>query len=98
MIRELGITNMVQPGDGLFEAVGCDACGETGYSGRLCVTEILTVNDAIQTAILQNASETDIARTAVEGGMCSMYRDGMRKALAGDTTVEEVLRVTREEE
>ena len=97
MIHELGIASLAKPGDGLYEAVGCDACGATGYAGRLCVTEILTVNDAIKSTILKNASEADIARAAIEGGMRTMYRDGMVKALAGETTVEEVLRVTREE-
>ena len=61
------------------------------------MTEILTVDDAIKSAILQNASEVDIGRTAIEAGMRTMYRDGMVKALAGETTAEEVLRVTREE-
>ncbi len=97
MIHELGIADLAKPGDGLYEAVGCDACGTTGYTGRLCVTEILTVNDAIKSTILKNASEADIERAAMEGGMRTMYRDGMVKALAGETTVEEVLRVTREE-
>ena len=97
MIDKLGIDSLAKPGDGLNEAVGCDACGQTGYAGRLCVTEILTVDDAIKSAILQNASEVDIGRTAIEAGMRTMYRDGMVKALAGETTAEEVLRVTREE-
>jgi len=97
MIHQLGIADLAQPGAVLYEAVGCDACGKTGYVGRLCVTEILTVDDAIKSAILNDASETDIARAAIAGGMRTMYRDGMIKALAGETTVEEVLRVTREE-
>ena len=97
MIHELGIAGLAKPGDGLYEAVGCDACGATGYVGRLCVTEILVVNDTIKSTILKNAVETDIERAAIEGGMRTMYRDGMVKALAGETTVEEVLRVTREE-
>ena len=82
--------------NGRREQGDCDACGGTGYGGRLCVTEILTVNDRIKSSILQNASETNIAQAALEGGMRTMYHEGMIKARAGETTVEEVLRVTRE--
>ena len=63
---------------------------------RLCVSEVLTIDDNIKPLILQNASETDIDRSATDHGMRTMYLDGMVKALRGETTVEEVLRVTRE--
>ena len=97
MIDELGIRDLAEQGTGILEAVGCDHCGGSGFAGRLCVSEVLTVDHAIKPLILRNASDVDIARTAIDGGMRTMYRDGMIKALRGETTVEEVLRVTREE-
>ena len=54
------------------------------------------MNDAIRRLILQRAESKDLHRAAVEGGMRTMYDDGMQKALSGLTTVEEVLRVTRD--
>ena len=97
MIAELGIADLAG-GDGmLFEARGCASCGDTGYSGRLCIVEILTIDDAIRKLILDRAAEGDIARAAVRGGMRTMYRDGMAKALRGATSAEEVVRVTHNE-
>ena len=97
MIEQLGIRDLAADDALLYEAVGCGQCGETGFAGRLCVSEVLSIDDAIKSLILQNASETDIARCAADRGMRTMYRDGMIKALRGETTIEEVLRVTREE-
>jgi len=58
--------------------------------------EVLVVTDAIRRLILKRAEAMELHRTAVEEGMRTMYDDGMYKALAGITTVEEVLRVTRD--
>lgn len=97
MISKLGVADLAETGAGLYEAVGCEACGNTGYAGRLCVTEILEIDDAIKALILKNAAESDLLKAAAAAGMRTMYRDGMIKALAGETTAEEVLRVTRED-
>jgi general secretion pathway protein E len=98
LIAELGLSDLATNGGELYEAVGCDACGNTGYAGRLCVSEVLTVDDVIRPLILKNASESELMQAATGAGMRSMYRDGMDKALAGETTAQEVLRVTREDE
>lgn len=97
MISKLGIAGLASDGGGLYEAAGCDECGNTGYAGRLCVTEILIIDDAVKALILKNAGEAELVQAAAASGMQTMYRDGMTKALAGETTVEEVLRVTRED-
>ncbi len=60
------------------------------------LVETLVVNDEIRRLILRQAESKELQRAAIEAGMVSMYDDGMRKALSGDTTVEEVLRVTRD--
>jgi general secretion pathway protein E len=74
--------------------VGCDVCGETGYTGRLAIVEILLMTDPIRELILQRCDVGDIARLAKKQGMVAMRDDGLAKAVAGLTTIEEVLRVT----
>ena len=81
----------------LHRPVGCDHCGGTGYSGRCAILEILPMTDTIRQLVLKRHDVGDIARAAAEAGMVSMRDDGLRKALAGDTTIEEVLRVTPEQ-
>jgi general secretion pathway protein E len=80
----------------LHRAVGCDRCNATGYRGRLVITEVLLMTDAVRQAVLRHATATDIQRIAIDEGMITMYDDGLRKALDGRTTVEEVMRVAEE--
>ena len=88
------------PADGgpvrLHRARGCAACHGTGYRGRLAIAEFLVMSDPIRRLILRHAEATEIQHQAQEEGMVPMYEDGLRKALAGLTTVEEVLLVTRD--
>ena len=79
----------------LFRPRGCDSCDGAGYSGRAGIFELLVMNDEIRGLVLKNADANAIHQAAVAAGMGTMYEDGMRKALDGMTTVEEVLRVTR---
>jgi general secretion pathway protein E len=79
-----------------WHAVGCSACNETGYLGRTSLLEVLPLTDEIRELILRRASASDIERVAVNAGMRTMFADGMRKVQQGITTVDEVLRVTRE--
>jgi general secretion pathway protein E len=81
----------------LYHAVGCPACGHTGYIGRMNIVEMLTMTDKIRTLVMQRASVGDIRKTAIAHGMRTMFDSGIMKVLAGFTTLEEVLRVTREE-
>jgi general secretion pathway protein E len=80
----------------LFHPGGCPACRGTGFQGRTTITELLLVSDAIRELILSRAEAQEIQRVAIAEGMRTMFADGMRKALAGATTLEEVIRVTRE--
>jgi general secretion pathway protein E len=80
----------------LYEPVGCRLCHSTGYHGQLAVIEVLQVSEAISRLILRHATATELHQAAVGEGMRTMYQDGLLKALSGETTMEEVLRVTRD--
>ncbi len=79
----------------LYKATGCDECTD-GYQGRLGIYEVLEVNEAVQSMIVSHATSEDIQVQAVKEGMLTMQQDGFIKALHGLTTIEEILRVTRE--
>jgi len=80
----------------LYRAVGCKDCNHSGYRGRLVIAEVLLMSDPIRQAVLSHATAGDIHRIAVEEGMATMYRDGLRKAVDGRTTIEEVIRVAED--
>ena len=80
----------------LYRANGCDECGGSGYHGRLCLTEVLVMDDNIRQLVMRHASSGDIQRAAIEGGMATLHRDGIRKSIAGLTTLEEVARVAED--
>ncbi|PJI99078.1 type II secretion system protein E (GspE) [Acidovorax sp. 69] len=75
---------------------GCDHCGQTGYTGRTGVFELLVTTDAIRAQIHNQASEADIRTAAIADGMALMREDGERLIASGITSREEVLRVTRD--
>lgn len=81
----------------LYRPAGCDRCNGTGYRGRLVISEVLLMTDPIRKLVLAHATATEIQKAAVAEGMATMYEDGMRKALDGRTTVEEVVRVAEED-
>lgn len=75
---------------------GCDECGHTGYKGRIGIYEVLGINGAIEKLIITNSTSEQIQDQAITDGMTTMQGDGLVKTLRGNTTLEEVLRVTRE--
>jgi type IV pilus assembly protein PilB len=75
---------------------GCDECNHTGYKGRIGIYEVLGVSVPVQKMIVANATSNQIQDQAVSEGMATMQTDGLIKSLRGNTTLEEVLRVTRE--
>ena len=79
----------------LREKVGCEACRHTGFSGRTCIAELLVMSDAVRDRILSSRTERAVEEAAVEAGMVTMFQDGLAKAFRGQTTIDEVLRVTR---
>ena len=78
-----------------FRKVGCPKCSQTGYTGREMISEILIINDEIQSLISKNAPKEEIKRAAIKNGFKDMLTDGIMRAAKGITSVEEILRVVR---
>ncbi len=76
----------------VYKSVGCHTCMHTGYSGRLPVHEAMVITEDIATMIRNGVSEIDLRRANREGGMFSLFEDGMSKALSGKLSLEDVLR------
>ena len=97
IVEQMGLRRFTQaPEITLWHAKGCKQCGNTGYTGRICILEMLPITDHLRSMVMKHAIATDLRAEAVREGMLTMYEDGLRKALKGVTTFEEVLRVTRE--
>ena len=73
---------------------GCERCNQTGYKGRVGLYEVMEVSDEIRELILVGASGLELKRKAVEEGMITLRRSGLRKVMDGVTTIEEVVRET----
>ncbi len=84
----------VPAGTVFFHAAGCEQCRGRGYLGEIGLYEVLTRTEPLAEAVLRRASAEELAAIAVSGGMRTLLADGVRKAAAGKTTLEEVLRVT----
>jgi general secretion pathway protein E len=96
--EEWGKLGLSSPPAAPFHApVGCDRCIGTGYSGRTALYEILQADDRVRSLVLSRADSDGIRDLAVKNGMRTILAAGTEKVLAGVTSVEEVLRVTREE-
>ncbi len=74
---------------------GCAECGQSGFSGRTTIAELLLVDAGIHRMILERSSDAEIERAARSGGMSTMYESGIAKVWRGETTIEEVLQATR---
>ena len=81
----------------LWHAKGCAQCANTGYVGRICITEMMPMTDGLRRLVMKHATAAELRAEAIGVGMITMYEDGLRKAVKGVTTFEEVLRATRED-
>ena len=82
----------------IFDAGSCDKCRRTGFLGRKGIFEVLIVNDAIRPLIIARESANNIKQAAIRQGMRTLRDDGWLKVKSGVTTIEEVMRVTEEDE
>jgi type II secretory ATPase GspE/PulE/Tfp pilus assembly ATPase PilB-like protein len=79
----------------LWRQVGCPECKNTGYRGRQGVFELMMLDGRFHDPIVRRAGAPEYMRLAIDGGMRTMFEDGVRKAVQGTTTLEELMRVTR---
>ena len=95
VIEELGLRKLVPKGAiKLYEPIGCDECSNIGFYGRIIILELMQMTDQMRKLIMSHENSTKLLETALDDGMQTMFVDGLKKALEGQTTVDEVLRVT----
>jgi type IV pilus assembly protein PilB len=80
----------------VYKGAGCEKCGHTGYTSRFGIFEVLAVTNEIQDMVLSKASTHKIYEAGAKMGMITMKQDGYLKALRGETTIDEIIRVTTE--
>jgi type II secretory ATPase GspE/PulE/Tfp pilus assembly ATPase PilB-like protein len=97
-LRKAGFPEEEIPITKFYHGVGCEDCRQLGYQGRQGIYEMLIVTEALRPLIMNRAPATTIAQKAIEHGMRTLRMDGWNKVRAGQTTIEEVLRVTQTEE
>ncbi len=97
MLAEMGLEKRLPPGTSFYQGRGCSKCMDIGYRGRTGIYELLTVDDQVRDLLLQNKDSASIKNSAISRGMLTLRDYGLEKALSGETTIEEVLRVTQEE-
>jgi general secretion pathway protein E len=94
--QEWAVLDSSPPPARVYQAKGCEECNQTGYKGRTGVYELMTVDDSLRRMIHDDVGEHAIRQYAEAHGMHTLREDGLRWVLSGETSIEEVLRVTRE--
>lgn len=95
ILEKLGLDS-TQP-QTFYRGLGCDKCMQIGYRGRSGIYELLTMSEAVRSQLLTNSDAASIRNTAMEQGMIPLRQAGLQAASEGITTLEEVIRVTQEE-
>jgi type IV pilus assembly protein PilB len=95
LLKSLGIASGTMA---FYRGEGCPACKKSGYQGRVGLFELMEMTDAVRGLVVAKASSMTIKSAAAQAGFKTMRQEGLIKAAAGTTTVEEVLRVTQEAE
>ena len=96
-LKLIGIEPRDMEGKTVYKAVGCPACGHTGYRGRRAIFEMMQLNSEIRELAFKRASTTHIRRAAIASGMAPLVNDGKIKVLKGATTPEEIARLAQVE-
>jgi type II secretory ATPase GspE/PulE/Tfp pilus assembly ATPase PilB-like protein len=86
-------TAQAREGMVLYRRVGCPRCNRTGYKGRIGIFQLLVMDDELEGLAARNAPREEIERAAASAGMRSLWDDGIAKAAAGLTSIEELARV-----
>ncbi len=96
-LADLGLDPSRVPEEGFARGRGCDACMRTGYRGRSGIYEVMLIDGGVRELVMKSADAAALRAHASSRGMRTLRDDGIRKLLAGQTTVEEVLRVTQDD-
>ncbi|MFV1917319.1 MAG: GspE/PulE family protein [Patescibacteria group bacterium] len=91
--KELGVSLEKQE---FYKGEGCDKCNGKGYQGRVGIYEILPITEKVKSLIVQKTTSDELQKQAVSEGMITMLQDGLDKVASGATTIEEVMRVVKE--
>src|SRR6218665_3041591 len=97
MRQRTGRARFCAAGQPVSRAVGCEHCRQSGYRGRTGIHELLLLDDSLRRAIIEGRDANILHAMAVQGGMLSLYEDGLRKVAAGRTTLDELARVTQDD-
>lgn len=98
LIAESGLARFLESGQTHIQrADGCVECKQTGYRGRTAIHELFVLDNAVQQSILSGADATGLHTQARKQGMLTLYEDGLRKVVKGETSLEELLRVTQDQ-
>ncbi|MEL6312099.1 MAG: type II/IV secretion system protein, partial [Pseudomonadota bacterium] len=97
LLRLAGMTREEAESGTLMKAVGCKRCGGSGYRGRQGIYELMMMNGEIRDLAFKRAPVNQLRRAALDSGMRDLLGDGKLKALDGNTTLEEVSRITQVE-
>ena len=98
LVAESGLERFLAPDQThIHRAVGCGECKQTGYRGRTAIHELFVLDSAVQQSILSGADATGLHGLARKQGMLTLYEDGLRKVVSGETSLEELLRVTQDQ-
>jgi len=97
-LNSVGLTTSQAEGMTFFRAVGCPECSYRGYHGRIGIFELMIMDSTLRDMTFQKASTHQIREAAIRAGMTSLQQDAVRKAAKGITSLQEVLRVTAEQE
>lgn len=96
-MEQLGLKMGQVQGKNVVKAMGCPACLETGYSGRMAIHEVMEVSELIRDLLMKNADAVQIKRAAMREGMFTLRESAVEKMLEGVTTFEEVMMLTQED-
>ena len=94
----MGIDQALFANRAIYKAQGCPVCGQTGYKGRGAIFEVLHVSETLRSMITEHRPSAEIRDKAIAEGMTTLRTDGWNKVYSGFTTIDEVLRVTEDQE
>ncbi|ODU61703.1 MAG: type II secretion system protein GspE [Comamonadaceae bacterium SCN 68-20] len=92
-----GLARFCPPGQRIYRAVGCEHCRQSGYRGRTGIHELFVLDEPMRRAIIDGRDANALNTLAAQGGMLSLFEDGLRKVAAGVTTLDELARVTQDQ-